>query len=296
MSDNTEINKVEQSDVMKPVSTVEDAGSKIQDDGKKVDTGTKGVEFKKAVEKKTVGGDERLDSSQIIKTDPIHKESLVKKLRSWVVPIVSILILGVITVFVFIPSGTEAIDTLDEIRSINTQIEKNEEKIEDLESINLSQVKSWLTTVTSVIKDDLEVAELAGEVELIARDNDLETKNVQFSRSTSPPSDIPGFVEVITGPFSYEGYFTDISNFLEDLRNESSTVLAIRSVSLTKRSSTGETGTEEEPLWGIDLEIDGFIASQIDSVSLQDPVRVNINEELLNEIEERASIYDGEEE
>lgn len=254
----------------------------------KVSPEEKAKEFKEAVENKPTPPKSRFDSSQIIKSDPLQKESLSTRLKSWLVPIASVIVLGLMGMFIFIPSGTEALDALDEVRSTNEQIERNEEKIEKLNSINLSEINSMLQTVTFVIKDDLEVAELAGDVEAIARENNLETKNVQFSSTSSAPTDIPAFVSVISGPFSYEGNFNNIANFLEELRTVSPTVLAIRSVSLTRRGAVEETGTQEDPLWSVNLEIDGFIASKIDSVSVNEVVRVNINEELIKEIEDRA--------
>jgi hypothetical protein len=181
---------------------------------------------------------------------------------------------------------------LDEIRTTNQQIERNNQKIEALNSINLSQVNSLLQTADRVIKNSLEVAELAGDVEAIARDNNLTTQNVQFSSTSGVTTDIPGFVDVISGPFSYIGEFRDITNFLADLRTKSPTVLAIRSVAVNNESKSGDVGTDEEPLWSIDIVIDGFIAPKIETVSISDTVVTTVDEDLMEEIEQRIEYDD----
>ncbi len=229
-----------------------------------------------------------IDSSQVIKSKTARKESLSQSLGSWLVPIIAVVVMGLPSVFVLLPAATDALDCLDEIRLINTQIDRNDQKIEALQSLSLTEVNSALQIATSVIKDDLKVAELAGDVEAMASDNSLETQSVQFSSTLVGTADIPGFVEVISGPFSYRGEFNDISDFLSDLRTKSPTILAIRSVSLDNESKLA-VGTEEEPVWSVDLVVDAYTMGKIDTVSIMDSVSSVIDAELMTEIEERAS-------
>jgi TRAP-type uncharacterized transport system fused permease subunit len=246
----------------------------------------KKIEELKKVSKPVAKSDSKkvLDSSQIIKSKPEEKRSFLEVLNSWILPIVSLIVLAVVSVLVLIPSANDTMATLDEIRSNEDVLDKYESKIETLKSISISEVNSSLQLASQVIKDNLEVAELASDVEALARNSDLETKSVSFSTSTSSTLDIPGFVGIISGPFTYSGTFSNISSFISDLSTQSPTIVAIREVSMSKSSLSG---TEEESTWSANFMVDAFTTSKVENVTLDDPVSSSIDEELLEEIVER---------
>ncbi|MFH1546858.1 MAG: hypothetical protein ABIC57_00045 [bacterium] len=226
----------------------------------------------------------KLDSSQVIKSEPKKETSLFERLNNWIIPIISLIILVIVSIFVLIPSANDTMDTLDEIRTLEQQIVTYESKIDQLKAININDVNSSLQIASQVIKDDLEVGSLAADVEALARNQDLETKSVSFSSSSQSQINVPGYVKTISGPFSYSGTFKNLSDFIADLRTKSPTIVALREVSMSK---SGSTGTEEEDIWTANFVIDAFTTSKVEAVTLQTAVSSSINQELMNEINER---------
>lgn len=226
----------------------------------------------------------KLDSSQVIKDKPKNKTSLLSQFNSWILPIVALLVLAIVSVTVLIPSANDTMATLDEIRSVEQQIEKYDRKLEQLSAIRIAEVNSSLQIASQVIKDDLEVASLASDVELLAKNQNLETKSVTFSSSSSSLLNVPGYVNTISGPFSYSGTFKDLSDFIEDLRTKSPTIVALREVTMSR---AGIATTEEEATWTANFMIDAFTTSKVTTVSLQDVVTSTVNADLMDEISNR---------
>ena len=104
---------------------------------------------KKIEKKKSSSGEiPKLDSSQVIRSKPEKKVSLLEMLNSWVLPIFSLIVLGIVSVLVLIPSANDTMSTLDEIKSTEDDIEKYENKIDILKSISISEVNSSLQLAT----------------------------------------------------------------------------------------------------------------------------------------------------
>jgi hypothetical protein len=243
-------------------------------------------------------------SKNIIKTED-KEEGLVDKLSDYIVPLLGLMVFGLLIAFVYVPFGTEALDKNHEIRSLEEDIEYMNDKIEKLESINLDGLNQDTKKVEKVVRDEMEVSELAAQVEELALFNNLEPKELSFSNQaggeslyrTDLENDswIPAFTGSISGPFSFYGEFPDVVAFLEDLRNESPTVMFIDAVSISRYKIDDEdqqTEVVEDQLWSVDINIFGFTTPSAQSVNIQDPVRIGGYEEIMQEIEERIQRED----
>lgn len=224
--------------------------------------------------------------------------SMSKRFSSLIVPFAAVGVLALIIVFVFIPFSTEIAETRDNTQQLLNDIERNEKKIATLSSINLTELEEELIVSATVVRDTMDVSELAIEVERIAEKHNLETRSVSATNmsdlvveSSVVDTDwVPSYADVISGPFSYAGEFHDVTSFLEEIRNKSKTILSLGVISMMHRGEVGEEADEQEggDVWTISLVISGYTAEPVQSVNVADPVRVDVNQDALDQMYDRA--------
>ncbi len=226
--------------------------------------------------------------------------SLVKTVSDYIIPILVLIIFALIIAFVYVPFGTEILKVKESADKLRDQISKDEAKIATLKRINLSELDGNIETVSKFIKNEMDVSALAKEVETIASSNGLTIVNASMSNTASIKSatsdtsirpDLPQYAGLISGPFSFEGTFEQIMNFIKALRTQSSTLLSFRVVDITKGSNTAseKTTAQLRQDWSISIYIDGYITPAITKVGINDPVNLNINQTLLNQIKDKVN-------
>jgi hypothetical protein len=185
-------------------------------------------------------------------------------------------------------------ETRENTKLLLKDIERNEGKIDTLEGINLSQLDDHLIVASSVVRDVMDVAELASEVERIALEHNLEPQSQSASNmndmvveaSTLDTAWVPSYADAISGPFSFKGSFHDLTAFLEDLRNNSKTILSLGSISMMR--SQNEETDESTDLWLINLLVSGYVAEPASETAVADPVRTEIDQDILEQLYRRA--------
>jgi hypothetical protein len=238
----------------------------------------------------------------LIRTEE-DESSLTDKLSDYLVPLIGVMVFGLLIAFVYVPFGTEAMDTRDEIKTLDKQIDWYDNKISTLNSINLNQLNNDINTVEKVVRDEMDVSEMAAQVEEIALYNNLSpselsftNKNVQATFKTDSRSErdlawIPDYTDSISGPFAFYGEFDDITSFLNDLRNESPTALFIDAVNVSKYRSAQkqEEAVEavEDQLWSVEINIFGYTCPPAKSVKIKDPLEIGGYDDAMKEINER---------
>ncbi len=217
------------------------------------------------------------------------------RLGDLIIPFLTLGVLIIIVVFIFIPFGTEVMETRDQTKSLKEEIKRNEAKIDTLGGINLTGLEEKLDNVSVVVRDTMDVSEMAIEVEQLALGNSLvpldqsatNTEDVVSSSSTVDYDWVPSYAQAISGPFTYKGEFLNLTAFLNDLRNNTKTILSMGSVSVS-RSPTSDDDDPDKEYWTINLLISGYTAEPAQTVNIADPVRTDIDENLYNEIEKRV--------
>ncbi|MBN2100338.1 hypothetical protein JW710_00370 [Candidatus Dojkabacteria bacterium] len=231
---------------------------------------------------------------EIIKSEE-PEENLSKKLGQYLVPIMGVIVFMLLLMFVYIPYGSEALKTRQESLSILDEAARNNDKAAVLQGINLEELDENLSIVSRVVLDEMDVSELASEVERIAISNNLKSKELSLSdimggrgmEFVSDETSVPSFAESISGPFSFYGEFDDVVRFLEELREESPTTLFYDAVNLTIYSVDEETS---KVLWSVDINIYGYTTQPVTKANISDPIKTGFDSDLFDEIKERANI------
>lgn len=227
-----------------------------------------------------------------------------KSVSNLLVPIVALVVFVLIVIFVYVPFGSEIKNTIDEKNAVMADVSRNQAKIDSLETLNVSLLDSRLSDVEEIVRDEMNVSDLAAQVESIAIRNALKPSSATVSNTGVGDlveddtgqlvTWVPEYASVINGPFSFMGKFADIMAFIEDLRKVSPTILSLSKISVT--SITIEEGmdipmdTGGEPLWNVNLYISGFVSAPIAAVDIEIPIYTIVDQSLLDEITERIAI------
>lgn len=247
--------------------------------------------------------DQKKKRRKIIRAE--EEESVAKKFGRYFIPLLSILVFILLVMFVYIPFGTEAFDRKDETDLLLEEIEWNEGKISVLESINVNELDGTISDVSEFVRDEMDVAKLAAEVEEIALFNNLDPKDLTFSDMGESEkiqvSQIvkgewaPGFSSSINGPFAFYGEFLDVVHFIDELRNESPTILYIDLINVSRYQITepeDETEDEDEDkeLWSVDIMIYSYTSLPVSTANIKDSVTVEVDQDILDRIRERMAV------
>ncbi|MEA3357009.1 MAG: hypothetical protein U9Q67_01070 [Patescibacteria group bacterium] len=236
-------------------------------------------------------------SRDLIRTER-KSEGLASKASSWAIPIMVLVALIIIVIVVFIPFGTEIMDTLDEAALVQADVDTRIRKLNQLEEIELRELEGTLDVVESVVRDDMDVAELASEVEKVAVANNLEPKQISMSDESGVLLEAPdetfsisSVSDTMSGPFAFFGKFSDVTSFLYELRNNSSTILALDAVYLSRYNPVDEEVLEgDEPMWGADLLISGFTTEPVRETDVKTSIKTSVDDDLIDEITSRSPL------
>jgi len=241
---------------------------------------------------------QRRKRREIIKAK--EEESFAKKFGRYLIPLMAVLVFILLVVFVYIPFGSDALDTREETKGLLEEMEWNKNKISSLEGLNMNELDRTISDVSEVVRDEMDVAQLAAEVEEIALSNNLDPHELTFSNvggsEKVQESQIvqgewaPGFSSSISGPFAFYGEFSDVVHFIDELRNESPTILYIDLINVSRYQpdETGEEEDEDGELWSVDIMIYGYTSFPVASVEIKDSVKVDMDQEVLDRIRERT--------
>jgi Tfp pilus assembly protein PilO len=183
------------------------------------------------------------------------------------IPLLSILILLLLTVFVYVPRTVEALETRDEIADVKSNQASLQAKLQDMDPFlqDKLQVQQDLKASRDVIPVSLDVADFTYYVDQIAQENRLQFRKVSSGNvdvnkiGIEQTAELGTNVKGVSGPIVYEGEYDDIVNFLDNLQAQSPFIIEASSINLSKNS--GEEDSDEDvnlDLWRIELSIIGY--------------------------------------
>ncbi|MBN1618696.1 hypothetical protein JW887_05160 [Candidatus Dojkabacteria bacterium] len=217
---------------------------------------------------------------EIIRSDK-KKEGLTKKLGDYLVPILVFIVFMLIVIFVYVPFSQDIIDTRKEIEGIQQKIDQNNDKINALNAVDLTELNSKMNLVNKVVRDEYDVSALAEDVETIAIENNLRSSELSISDYIMDETDteavdlttgMPGYANSITGPYAYYGLLDDVTNFLKDLRENSPTILTIGYVEMQRYSSSPqEQAISSQEYWSVEIIISGYTTAPVMDAEIYDP-------------------------
>jgi hypothetical protein len=179
-------------------------------------------------------------------------------LNDLIVPAMSLLILLLLTTFVYIPSITSAITFRQESEEVTNKIEQLEKLNEKLDQINVSQLQQDLSVARKVIPFSLQVSDFAFYVDNLAKQKNLVFKEILAGdvqvKAPDEESGIDPVVRGVSGPLKYTGTLSDITAFLDQLQNASPFMIAADDIKLRK--------SVDSDSWEVALSITGFYINE----------------------------------
>ncbi len=193
------------------------------------------------------------------------------------IPGASILILLILTIFVYIPSLRDASKLRVEIKAVKGKQEvllKNLEIVNKLKE-NQVQLQKDLKKTKQIIPQKLDVADFSYYVDKLARDNGLTfreisaqntSKSTQEENKITKNQSVENYVSGVSGPITYEGTYEEIVEFLDQLQKKSPYIIEARQLELNKLGIRDDE--DQEDIWQIELNLMGYYIEATSKVTL----------------------------
>jgi hypothetical protein len=175
-----------------------------------------------------------------------------------VVPLMSIITLGLLTTFVYIPMVTAGTKFRQESAEISEKIKKLEDLNDDLDKMDVSLLQTDLANSRVVIPFSLQVSDFVSYIDDAATDKGLEFKEILAGdiaiKDDKGDRGIDKAIKGVSGPLKYVGTLNQITDFLDELQVASPFILSADQIKLKKENS-GEK-------WEIAVNITGYYINQ----------------------------------
>lgn len=178
------------------------------------------------------------------------------RLSDLIIPIASSIVLLLLSIFVFIPMISTAIDYRRELNEINEKLAKLDNLEKSLNEIDDTQLVNDLLIAKKIIPNVLQVSDFVYYVDNLAK-----SKNVEANEITAGDVNVGGGTDQVqeslgvSGPLSYSGQYSDVLEFLDEIQGYSPYLVTLRSVSMA--SSTKGT-------WSVDFSLTGYYIPERD--------------------------------
>ena len=183
-----------------------------------------------------------------------------------IIPLVVIIVLVLLSIFVFIPMVSSAIEFRRESKEINAKMETLADLEEGLNSIDETTLEEDLIVAKKVIPSTLKVSDFISYIDTLATGKNLTERELTASDVkvvTGGDSDNPDYTYAVNGPLGYAGSLESILEFLNELQTTSPYVISIEDISL--REGSGD-------LWNVSFTITGYyMPDSTESVDLYYP-------------------------
>ncbi len=185
-----------------------------------------------------------------------------------IIPISIGVISLLLTIFVFVPMVTAALDYQQELKTVNEKIETLNKLNSTLESIDQNQISDDVITAKTVVPKILKVSDFIYYVDSLAKSKGLEERELSAGDTGSNTGGAQGPTTGVTGPVEYVGPFTTIISFLEEVQSSSPYLVTIKNVELSKMGSSND--------WSVSLSVGGYYMadSSEKDINLYSPLKL----------------------
>ncbi len=207
--------------------------------------------------------DEQQKKKRIDKTSSVIKElsEMQVSVKSFkpedlIIPILFLIVLVLLSIFVYIPMISDATKNNAEAKSIENKIEQLEKLDKTLTSMDVGQMQIDLSNSRLVIPYSLQVSDFIFNIDKQALDTGLKPKDliagdIQITDSTvKSKKNTPSSIKGVSGPVKYSGSLEDVSDFLDMLVVSSQYIISLDNIRLKKEFSGQD--------WEIALSITGY--------------------------------------
>jgi hypothetical protein len=178
------------------------------------------------------------------------------RLSDLIIPIASAIVLLLLSIFVFIPMISTAIDYRRELKEVNEKLAKLDNLEKSLNEIDDSQLVNDLLIAKKIIPNVLQVSDFVYYIDDLAK-----SKNVQANEITAGDVNVGGGEDQVqeslgvSGPLSYSGQYSDILEFLDEIQGYSPYLVTLKGISM----SSNTKGT-----WSVDFSLTGYYIPERD--------------------------------
>ncbi len=180
------------------------------------------------------------------------------KVSDLIVPVLSIIVLLLLSYFVYIPMIRNAVQFQSESKSINEKILKLNKLNSDLDGIDVGILQSDLSSARTVVPFSLQVSDFAFYVDDLAGKKGLEFMEIFAGdiaiRSKDQARDTDPTVKGVSGPLKYRGDLEDIISFLDELQSVSPFIVSSDNIQLRRAA--------DSQLWEVSLAITGYYLNE----------------------------------
>jgi Tfp pilus assembly protein PilO len=169
------------------------------------------------------------------------------KTADLIIPIVVLIILIILSVFVFVPMVTTAMDYQREIKDKKESIVQMRKLVTSLENMDENQLTEDVLIAKGVIPRVLKVSDFIYYIDNLAREKGLVMRELSAGDALRPGQEQSG--AGVSGPISYTGEYVSIVSFLEEVQTISPYIIRLQNV---------EVGKSAEDLWHVNLRVSGY--------------------------------------
>lgn len=195
-----------------------------------------------------------------------------------IIPGASVLILLILTLFVYIPSITEANKMREEIKGIKQNQDILQANLEAIQPLidDQTQLQIDLRKTKRIIPQKLEVGDFSYYVDRLARESGLEFVEISTSNSSKSTGDekivenasVESYVSGVSGPIVYKGTYTQIVEFLDLLQRESPYIIEARKLEMDTTQVEEEDTNRSDDIWEVELSLMGYYIETESELSL----------------------------
>lgn len=191
-------------------------------------------------------------------SEKIKKSKL--QLSDLIIPLSIGMLLILLTIFVFIPMVSSALDYQKELKEIEEKNKTLNTLEAELNKIDEVQISEDVITAKKVIPKVLKVSDFIYYVDYLAKQKGLSEKELSAGDTGSLDS------SNVSGPIEYSGSFDTVISFLEEVQNSSPYLINLKNVDLSKSS---------DDMWNVSVQVSGFYISEGNQeVNLYSPLRI----------------------
>lgn len=187
-------------------------------------------------------------------SEKINKTKL--KFGDVMVPIIVLIVLIVLSIFVFVPMINAALDNQTEIKETEKKIETLESVSEKLNMIDENKLSDDIILAKSVIPKVLKVTDFIYYVDNLAKEKGLVIRELSagdMGGNVSGENSGAG----VSGPVAYQGDYQSVVSFLEQVQVISPYIIRLQDVEVVSLSN-GQ--------WSISLNVSGYYMADRNSV------------------------------
>lgn len=174
------------------------------------------------------------------------------------IPIISVIILALLTIFVYIPMVNSAVQFRKDRKDIESKVTKLTNLDQSLDRVDVGALQRDLGAVRKVIPFSLQVTDFLLYVDNLSVQKKLDSKEILAGdvqiRSSGEERGVDPVVRGVSGPLRYTGDLADITDFLDELQNTSPFIVSTDEVELRKLAA--KEGEKES--WEVAIIVTGY--------------------------------------